>query len=137
MWDVLPKEEGRLVQRMFRENPNTLTFLALELLAKNFSFRHWRHLGDSRFSARRGGGVERGCVTFEFPGRFGRLFIISLASKERIPKQLKQVSIVGSKINQGSCTIMYLRKILIVSNVEQSSLIMNVRPCNPNINQIR
>ena len=85
---------------------------------------------------RRGGGVERGCVTFEFPGRFGRLFIISLASKEQIPKQLKQGSIVGSKINQGSCTIMYLRKILIVSNVEQSSLIMNVRPCNPNINQI-
>ena len=39
-------------------------------------------------------GVERGCVTFEFPGRFCRLFIISLASEERIPKQLKQVSIV-------------------------------------------
>ena len=43
------------------------------------------------------GGVERGCVTFEFPGRFCRLFIISLASEERIPKQLKQVSFVGMK----------------------------------------
>ena len=42
-----------------------------------------------------GGGVEKGCVTFEFPGRFYRLFIIPLASEERIPKQLTQVSIVG------------------------------------------
>ena len=65
------------------------------LLGTNFSFRHWRHLGDSRSPAR-GGGVERFRVTFEFPGRNSRLFII-LASEERVPKQFKQVSIVGKK----------------------------------------
>ena len=62
---------------------------------KKFSFRHRRHLGDSPFPAKEGGGVKRGCVNFEFPWLFCHLFIISSASEERVPKQLKQVSIVG------------------------------------------
>ena len=42
-----------------------------------------------------GEGVERSCETYEFPGWFCRLFYYFLASEERVPKQLKQVSIVG------------------------------------------
>ena len=51
-----------------------------------------------------GGGVERFCVTFEFPGLNSRLFIIILASEEQVPKHLKQVSIVGS-LTKFSCEI--------------------------------
>ena len=41
----------------------------------------------------RGGGIEISFVNLEFRGFYCRLFF--LASEERVPKQLKQVSIVG------------------------------------------
>ena len=49
-------------------------------------------------SRNEGGGVERYFVTYECPGWFCRLFYFFLVSEERVPNQLKQVSIVGSKI---------------------------------------
>ena len=41
-----------------------------------------------------GGGGEKNCVTYEFPGGFV-VFLFSLVSEERVPKQLEHVSIVG------------------------------------------
>ena len=37
---------------------------------------------------------EKNCVTYEIPGGFV-VFLFSLVSEERVPKQLKQVLIVG------------------------------------------
>ena len=45
-----------------------------------------------------GGGRERLHNFLIFPGGFVVLFIISLVSEERIPKRLRQVSIVGSAL---------------------------------------
>ena len=47
----------------------------------------------------RGGGVERYCVTYEFSGWFV-VFLFFLVSEERVPKQLKQVWIVGKNKSQ-------------------------------------
>ena len=44
-------------------------------------------------SPTKGGGVEKSCVTYEYPGDFV-VFIFFLASEEQVQKQLKQVSIV-------------------------------------------
>ena len=63
---------------------------------KIFSFRHSRHFGDSHISPARGGGVEKIFLRFEFCGSFCRLLIF-LVSEERVPKQLKHISIVGKK----------------------------------------
>ena len=41
-----------------------------------------------------GGGGEKNCVTYEFSGGFV-VFLFTLVSEERVPKQLKHVSIVG------------------------------------------
>ena len=57
---------------------------------------HNQHFVDSPFPTKRGGGGVEGGF-WNFPGRFCRLFIISLALEEWIPKQLKQVSIVSKK----------------------------------------
>ena len=59
------------------------------LVGVHFSFRHWRHLGDSPFPAKGEGGVVRGCVTFEFPGRFCRLFYFFFGVRGASSKTIK------------------------------------------------